>query len=84
MPQKVRAYIRMAGFPWTNAPSTLHSLALHVDGHYLNAARVFLQSRPHLHSTGLFLPRPPQRQSSTSTISTATSSPLSKKPKNEL
>jgi ATP-dependent DNA helicase RecG len=43
---KVRAYVRKAGLPWTNAPSALHSLGLHVDGHYLNATRVFFAKPP--------------------------------------
>jgi len=41
-----------------------------------------LQCRPHLHSAALFSPLAPQRPLSTSTISTAISSPLSRKPKN--
>ena len=43
---KVRAYVRKARLPWTNAPTALQSLGLHVDGHYLNAARVFFAKPP--------------------------------------
>ena len=45
---KVRAYVRKAGLPWTTAPTALQSLGLHVDGHYLNAARVFFAKPPAL------------------------------------
>jgi ATP-dependent DNA helicase RecG len=38
---KIRAYVRKAGLPWTNTKDTLENLGLYVDGHYLNAARVF-------------------------------------------
>jgi ATP-dependent DNA helicase RecG len=87
---KVRAYVRKAGLPWTNAQAALESLGLYVDGHFLNAARVFfamppafsLPSRPPSRSVVPFLPPPPQPPSSTSTISEATSFPSSKKPKN--
>jgi ATP-dependent DNA helicase RecG len=43
---KVRAYVRKAGLPWTNTPTALKSLGLHVDGHHLNAARVFFAKPP--------------------------------------
>ena len=43
---KVRAYVRKAGLPWINAQSALKSLGLHVDGHYLNATRVFFAKPP--------------------------------------
>jgi ATP-dependent DNA helicase RecG len=43
---KVRAYVRKAGLPWTNAQSALKSLGLNVDGHYLNATSVFFAKPP--------------------------------------
>jgi ATP-dependent DNA helicase RecG len=43
---KIRAYVRKAGLPWTNAQSALKSLGLHVDGHYLNATRIFFAKPP--------------------------------------
>jgi ATP-dependent DNA helicase RecG len=45
---KVRAYVRKAGLPWTNTPTAIKSLGLHVDGHHLNAARVFFAKPPAL------------------------------------
>ncbi|MCX6973376.1 MAG: ATP-binding protein [Verrucomicrobia bacterium] len=72
---KVRAYVRKAGLPWTNAQAALESLGLIVDG-------FSLLSRPPSRSVVPFLPPPPQPPSSTSTISKATSFPSSKKPKN--
>ena len=45
---KVRAYVRKAGLPWTNAQAALESLGLIVDGHSLNAARIFFAKPPAL------------------------------------
>jgi ATP-dependent DNA helicase RecG len=45
---KIRAYVRKASLPWTNAQSALESLGLYADGHYLNAARVFFAKPPAL------------------------------------
>jgi len=45
---KVRAYVRKAGLPWTNAQAALQNLGLHSDGRYLNAARVFFAKPPAL------------------------------------
>ena len=45
---KVRAYVRKAGLPWTNAQAALESLGLIVDGHSLTAARVFFAKPPAL------------------------------------
>jgi len=46
---KVRAYVRKAGLPWTNAQAALESLGLFVDGHAPECRPRFLcqAARPH-------------------------------------
>jgi len=45
---RIRAYVRKAGLPWTNARTALESLGLYADDHWLNAARVFFANPPAL------------------------------------
>lgn len=45
---KLRSYLRKAGLAWSSAQAALESLGLHVDGHHLNAARVFFAKPPTL------------------------------------
>ena len=45
---KLRAFVRKSGLTWSNAQGALENLGLYVDGHYLNAARVFFAKPPAL------------------------------------
>ena len=45
---KLRAFVRKAGLTWTNTQGALENLGLYVDGHYLNAARLFFAKHPAL------------------------------------
>jgi ATP-dependent DNA helicase RecG len=45
---KLRAFVRRSGLTWSNAQGALENLGLYVDGHYLNAARVFFAKPPTL------------------------------------
>jgi ATP-dependent DNA helicase RecG len=45
---KLRAFVRRSGLTWSNAQGALENLGLYVDGHCLNAARVFFAKPPTL------------------------------------